>query len=166
MVHLATPHRSAALLEKLRITPRTADGEVTTIRQQVIDKMAKMGFICSPMPGLVKASGGITEQQDQLKQVAVMAHNFTEANKYAFNHLKEKMSNKVDECVRTCSHFLGPFIEKRQSRAATKDALSLMEAWILSIETFGRKAQCNNREIGGPFAIISLFCFFDRRVHP
>ena len=51
----------------------------------------------------------------------------------AFNHLKEKMSNKVDECVRTCGHFLGPFIEKRQSRASTKDALSVMEAWILSI---------------------------------
>ena len=76
--------------------------------------------------------GGIIVQQDQLKQIAVMAHNFTEANKSAFNHLKEKMSHKVDECVRTCGHFLGPFIEKRQSRAANKDALSIMEAWILS----------------------------------
>ena len=55
-------------MEKLRIPPGTASDEVTKIRQQVIDEMANMGFICSPMPGLVKASGGVTEQQDQLKQ--------------------------------------------------------------------------------------------------
>eukprot|EP01047_Picozoa_sp_COSAG01_P058915 COSAG01_NODE_7005_length_3395_cov_9.621056_1_plen_205_part_00 len=39
-----------ATMEKLRIPLGTADDEVTKIRQQVIDEMAKMGFICSPMP--------------------------------------------------------------------------------------------------------------------
>eukprot|EP01047_Picozoa_sp_COSAG01_P002967 COSAG01_NODE_84_length_27672_cov_60.966344_11_plen_70_part_00 len=34
-----------ATMEKLRIPPGTADDEVTKIRQQVIDEMAKMGFI-------------------------------------------------------------------------------------------------------------------------
>eukprot|EP01047_Picozoa_sp_COSAG01_P064993 COSAG01_NODE_8695_length_2694_cov_11.670906_4_plen_548_part_01 len=109
-------------------------------QEHAIKEFERLGFRCCGMPALMKESGA-TEHQDRLQQLACMAANFTTANESLFNVMREKMPEKIDDIEKTHGLFLGPFVEKRQSRAEHKDALSILEAMVLSIETFGRRAQ-------------------------
>jgi hypothetical protein len=104
------------------------------VSQYTVSKFGKKYFDATT------ESGKAHIQEDQRRQLQRMVTEFSDAIGKVYTLLNATLPDLVKSTVDYNGGTLGDYRENRVSRAARDDGLTVIEAWLLATETYGREA--------------------------
>jgi hypothetical protein len=117
-----------------------------------MSKMMALGFQPGPLSSYTVSkhgrkyfaanteSGKAHIEEDQRRQIQQMVTEFSDAIGKVYTLLNATLPELVKSTVDYNGGTLGDYTENRVSRAAHGDGLTVIEAWLLATETYGREA--------------------------
>jgi hypothetical protein len=101
-----------------------------------IEYYAKLGYVQRPTEAMFKMCTAAT-QMEHAKKAKKASKFYIKQNGVLYDTLRSEVGRAVTDVVTGSGLFLGDRSEGRRVQAASGDAASILEAWLLQTETFG-----------------------------